>query len=43
VTASRLELLRTGETVSGERVIIYPGLNLVLTDTIKALLSYPFG
>jgi uncharacterized protein YfaS (alpha-2-macroglobulin family) len=43
VTASRLELLRTGETVSGERVLVYPGLNLVLTDTIKALLSYPFG
>ena len=43
VTASRLELLRAGETVSGERVIVYPGVNLVLTDTIEALLCYPFG
>jgi hypothetical protein len=43
VTASRLELLRAGETVSGQRVVVYPGISLVLTDTIEALLHYPFG
>ncbi len=43
VTASRLELLRAGETVSGQRVVVYPGMDLVLTDTIEALLRYPFG
>jgi uncharacterized protein YfaS (alpha-2-macroglobulin family) len=43
VTASRLELLRAGETVTGKRVFVYPGMDLVLTDTIKALLCYPFG
>jgi uncharacterized protein YfaS (alpha-2-macroglobulin family) len=43
VTASRLELLRAGETVSGQRVVVYPGISLVLTDTIEALLRYPFG
>jgi hypothetical protein len=43
VTASRLELLQAGETVSGQRVVVYPGMDLVLTDTIEALLRYPFG
>jgi hypothetical protein len=43
VTASRLELLRAGETVNGQRVVVYPGISLVLTDTIEALLRYPFG
>jgi hypothetical protein len=43
VTASRLELLRAGETVTGQRVVVYPGMDLVLTDTIEALLRYPFG
>jgi hypothetical protein len=43
VTASRLKLLRAGETVSGQRVVVYPGISLVLTDTIEALLRYPFG
>ena len=36
-------LLRAGETVSGQRVVVYPGIGLVLTDTIEALLRYPFG
>ena len=43
VTASRLELLRAGETVTGQRVVVFPGMDLVLTDTIEALLRYPFG
>jgi hypothetical protein len=43
VTASRLELLRAGETVTGQRVMVYPGMDMVLTDTIEALLRYPFG
>jgi hypothetical protein len=43
VTASRLELLRAGETITGQRVVVYPGVDLVLTDTIEALLRYPFG
>jgi hypothetical protein len=43
VTASRLELLRAGDTVSAQRVVVYPDVNLVLTDTIEALLRYPFG
>lgn len=43
VTASRLELLRASETVTGQRVVVYPGIELVLTDTIEALLRYPFG
>jgi hypothetical protein len=43
VTASRLELLRAGETAAGQRVVVYPGVGLVLTDTITALLCYPFG
>lgn len=43
VTASRLELLQAGETIAGQRVVVYPGMDLVLTDTIEALLRYPFG
>jgi hypothetical protein len=43
VTASRLDLLRAGETATGQRVVVYPGVGLVLTDTITALLCYPFG
>jgi len=43
VTASRLEILKRGETLSGERVVVYPGPEEVLKDTIEALGLYPFG
>jgi hypothetical protein len=43
VTASRLEVLKRGETVRGERVVVYPGPADVLQDTIDALGRYPFG
>jgi hypothetical protein len=43
VTSSRLEILRRGETIQGERVVVYPGPADVLQDTIEALGRYPFG
>jgi hypothetical protein len=43
VTASRLEVMKQGETVRGERVMVYPGPADVLKDTIEALGRYPFG
>jgi hypothetical protein len=43
VTVSRLEILRAGETVTGERVVVYPGVGPVLADAIEALYNYPFG
>jgi hypothetical protein len=43
VTASRLEILKRGETLRGERVVVYPGPADVLKDTIDALGRYPFG
>ncbi len=43
VTASRLEVLRRGETIQAERVVVYPGPADVLQDTIEALGRYPFG
>jgi hypothetical protein len=43
VTTSRLEILKRGETIRGERVVVYPGPADVLTDTIEALGRYPFG
>jgi hypothetical protein len=42
-TTSRLEILRKGETILGERVVVYPGPADVLKDTIEALRRYPFG
>jgi hypothetical protein len=43
VTASRLEILKQGETIRGERVVVYPGPADVLKETIEALGRYPFG
>jgi hypothetical protein len=43
VTTSRLEILQKGETIRGERVVVYPGPADVLQDTIEALGRYPFG
>jgi hypothetical protein len=43
VTTSRLEILRKGETIRAERVVVYPGPANVLQDTIEALGRYPFG
>jgi hypothetical protein len=43
VTASRLEILRKGEMIRAERVVVYPGPANVLQDTIEALGRYPFG
>jgi hypothetical protein len=43
VKASRLALLRTGETAQGERVVVYRTVGEVLKETIDALTNYPFG
>jgi hypothetical protein len=43
VTASRLLLLDQGETVTGDRVVVYPTMGQVLKSTITALIDYPFG
>jgi uncharacterized protein YfaS (alpha-2-macroglobulin family) len=43
VTTSRLEILKKGETIRAERVVVYPGPADVLKDTIEALGRYPFG
>jgi hypothetical protein len=43
VTTSRLEILRKGDTIRAERVLVYPGPANVLQDTIEALGRYPFG
>lgn len=43
VTTSRLEILKQGETIRGERVVVYPGPADVLQETIEALGRYPFG
>ena len=43
VTASRLEILKKGETVRAGRVVVYPGPGNVLKETIEALGRYPFG
>jgi len=43
VTTSRLEILKKGETIRAERVVVYPGPGNVLKETIEALGRYPFG
>ncbi|UCC62197.1 MAG: hypothetical protein JSV36_15660 [Anaerolineae bacterium] len=43
VTVSRLDILLAGQTVTGERVVVYPGVGPVLADAIEALYGYPFG
>ncbi len=43
VTASRLAILDRGQTIRGERVVVYASLGQVLKDTITALIGYPFG
>lgn len=43
VTASQLLLLDQGETVQGEKVLVYSSVGHVLKDTITALINYPFG
>ncbi|MGD2039381.1 MAG: hypothetical protein PVH11_01055 [Anaerolineae bacterium] len=43
VTASRLEILRRGETLRADRIVVYPGPASVLAETIEALGRYPFG
>jgi hypothetical protein len=43
VTTSRLEILKKGETIRAERIVVYPGPAEVLQDTIEALGRYPFG
>jgi hypothetical protein len=43
VTASRLSILDRGQTVRGEKVVIYASMGQVLKDTITALIGYPFG
>lgn len=43
VTASRLEILARGETAFGKRVVVYPSMGHLLSETIEALVRYPFG
>jgi hypothetical protein len=43
VTASRLALLRRGESVDGKRVLVYPSMAPLLQETVEALIRYPFG
>ncbi len=43
VTASRLVILDRGQTVRGERVVVYDSPGQVLQETITALIHYPFG
>jgi hypothetical protein len=43
VTASRLEILRKGEMIRADRVVVYPGPADVPKETIEALGRYPFG
>jgi hypothetical protein len=43
VTASRLVILDRGQTVQGEKVVVYASMGQVLKDTITALIGYPFG
>jgi hypothetical protein len=43
VTASSLSILDRGQTVRGEKVVIYASMGQVLKDTITALIGYPFG
>jgi hypothetical protein len=43
VTASRLEVLRQGETLCADRIVVYPGPASVLAETIESLGRYPFG
>jgi hypothetical protein len=43
VTASRLAILDRGQTVRGERVVVYASMGQVLKQTITALIGYPFG
>jgi hypothetical protein len=43
VTASRLVILDQGQTVRGEKVVVYATMGQVLKDTITALIHYPFG
>lgn len=43
VTASQLLILEQGQTVRGEKVVVYPSLGHILADTIAALIRYPFG
>jgi hypothetical protein len=43
VTASRLALLRQGESVDGRRVLVYPSMAPLLQETVEALIRYPFG
>lgn len=43
ITVSRIEILNPGEYVSGERVLVYPSLDLLVKDIALALVRYPFG
>lgn|GEM_PF-1964326 len=43
VTASQLDILMCGQSVRGERVVVFPGPGYVLAETIEALNRYPFG
>ncbi len=43
VTASRIAILDAGETVRGEKVVVYDSPGQVLKETINALIHYPFG
>ncbi|MGB8644276.1 MAG: alpha-2-macroglobulin family protein [Anaerolineae bacterium] len=43
VTASRIAILDAGQTVRGDKVVVYDSPGQVLKETINALIHYPFG
>lgn len=43
ITTSNLVWLKPGESVSAEKVVVYPGVGFFIKDATKALVKYPFG
>ncbi len=43
IEVSRLEILNPGETISGERILIYPSLDSLVRDVAFSLIKYPYG
>ncbi len=43
ITFSQVKWLKSGETVKGEKIFVYPGVSYLLKDAVKPLVQYPFG
>lgn len=43
IMSSRVVWLKPGETVTGEKIFVYPGVGYLLKDMVKPLVQYPFG